>query len=133
MVYLIFKSGAAFFVSFAAGILIDIDHILDYYMQQRVTLRIKEIYRWCEEWKSKFVFIYFHSLELIFILWVVIVYFKMGIFWIAFAIGITQHIFLDILFNRAIYAYSYFLSFRIIKGFRSEELKRKFKYAYLEK
>ncbi len=44
----------------------------------------------------------------------------------AFAIGLTQHMVLDILFNnREIYPCSYFLTFRVIKRFKKEELLRK--------
>jgi len=129
-----FKSKAAFFVSLVTGILIDIDHILDYYIQQQITLRIKTIYLWCIEKRFKLVFLYCHSLELVFILWIAIRLFKLGIFWVALTIGLTQHLVLDIIFNRSIiYPYSYFLSFRIVKRFKKEDLLRKFRYLYLEK
>jgi len=55
---------------------------------------------------------------------------KLGIFWVAFAIGITQHIVLDILFNRLLNIYAYFLTFRIIKRFRKEGILKE--YADLE-
>ena len=126
LLYLILKSSAAFFVSLSAGILIDIDHILDYYIQQGITLKVNKIYFWCLENKFRLLILFFHSLELIFLFWVTILLFKLGIFWVAFAIGLTQHMVLDILFNnRDIYPRSYFLTFRIIKRFKREELLRK--------
>jgi hypothetical protein len=67
--------------------------------------------------------LFFHSLELVLLLWVTISILKLGLHWIAFAIGITQHIILDMLFNKdMIYAYSYLLSYRIMRRFRSEDL-----------
>ncbi len=124
IIYFVFKSLALFFVSLAAGVLIDIDHILDYYIQEGVTFKIKNIYRWCAEMKLRFLFIFFHSFELIFLFWVIIYKFKLGIFWIVFAVGLTQHFMLDILFN-PIHSYSYFLSYRIMRGFKREYLLRK--------
>jgi len=118
--YSVFRSAAVFFVSLAAGILIDIDHIFDYYTQEGPTLKIKKIYSWCLENKFKSVFFYFHSVELLFLLWLSISLFKLGLLWIAIAIGLTQHLILDILFNRNVFRYGYFLSYRIIKGFRKE-------------
>lgn len=124
IIYFIFRSLPLFFVSLLTGVLIDIDHVIDYYMQESFTLKIKNIYCWCFEARSKFFFLFFHSFELIFLFWVIIYKFKLGIFWIVFAIGLTQHFMLDILFN-PLYTYSYFLFYRIIKGFKKEYLLRK--------
>lgn len=106
-------------MSFVAGILIDIDHVLDYYIQKGITLKIKNIYLWHIKTKYKFLFLYLHSLELLAMLWAGIFLFKLGIFWVALAVGVTQHIILDIFFN-PINSYAYFLSYRIIKGFKKE-------------
>lgn len=93
-------------------------------MQESFTLKIKNIYSWCLETRSRFFFLFFHSFELIFLFWFIIYKFKLGIFWIVFAVGLTQHFMLDILFN-PLYTYSYFLSYRIIRGFKKEYLLRK--------
>ncbi|MBI3991126.1 MAG: hypothetical protein HY350_03145 [Candidatus Omnitrophica bacterium] len=123
MVYLFFKSSVSFFASLIAGVLIDIDHVLDYYIANGITLKIKNIYQWFKGLNFTHVFIPLHSIELVFILWIVISLFKLGIFWVALAIGFTQHMILDILSNnKIIYAYGYFLSFRTIKKFCRENL-----------
>ena len=124
LVYFVLKSAVSFFASLAAGILIDVDHILDYYIQQGVTLKIKNIYLWAIEKRCELVILCFHYLELLFILWIIISLFKLGIFWTAFAIGITQHMILDLLLNRDINVYGYFLTFRMIKRFRKENIFR---------
>lgn len=101
--------------------LIDVDHIFDYYMAQGKKLKIKEFYRWCTENRFKFIFLPFHSFELLFLLWVAVVFWDLGIFWIAFAVGLTQHMILDAYFNRKVLGiYGYLLLFRAIKGFRKE-------------
>lgn len=113
-----------FFVSLAAGVLIDIDHVFDYYLQEGVTLRLKDMYAWCDENKFKLIFLFFHSVELVALLWLVIMRFRLGLFWAAAAVGFTQHLLLDIIFN-PIYSYSYFLSYRIARGFKKEHLMKK--------
>ena len=89
-----------------------------------MTFKLKNIYRWCSEKEFRFLFLFFHSFELIFLSWAIISKFKLGIFWVAFAIGLTQHFMLDIFFN-PIYSYSYFLSYRALRGFKKEYLMRK--------
>ncbi len=117
--YFIFRSATAFWVSFLSGILMDIDHILDYYIQKKITLRMRKIYLWHIKNDYDFLFLYLHSLELVVMLWVAIFVFKLGIFWIALAIGMTQHIILDIFFN-PIYTYAYLFLYRLAKGFKKE-------------
>lgn len=123
-VYLTFHTAVSFFASLLAGILIDIDHLLDYYLQRGFSLRMKNIYIWFCDKKYKFVFIFFHSLELILLLWVAISVFKLGMLWVAFAIGLTQHIIIDIFSNRELTSYAYLLSYRVIKGFKKKGLSR---------
>ena len=126
LLYLVFKSSAAFFASLIGGVLIDMDHLLDYYLQEGVSaFRLKSIYLWCSEQKFKFTYLFLHSIELIFLIWCIISLFKLGVAWIAMAVGLTQHLLLDILLNKGkIYSYSYFLSYRISKGFKKEGLLR---------
>jgi hypothetical protein len=73
--------------------------------------------------KYTFMYLYLHSLELLIIIWLAVAIFGLGRFWIAFAIGLTQHIFFDICFN-PIYPSSYFISCRFLKGFKKRYLLR---------
>jgi hypothetical protein len=105
----------------------DIDHILDYYLQNGITLKIKKIYFWYAHNQYRFLFVYLHSLELVTLFWLGISIFKLGIFWVALAVGVTQHIVLDLIFNKdTVYSYSYLLSYRLIKKFKKEDLLRDF-------
>ncbi|MDD2689876.1 MAG: hypothetical protein PHT41_06990 [Candidatus Omnitrophica bacterium] len=124
LIYLTFHTALSFLASFIAGILIDVDHVFDYYLQEGLSLRIRKIYIWFCDKKYRFVFIFFHSLELLFLLWLIISIFKLGIPWVAFAAGLTQHIVIDILSNRELSTRSYLLSYRIIKGFKIKDLSR---------
>jgi len=97
--------------------------MLDYYIEYGITLRIKQIYSCYKQRRFSFFMIFFHSFELLFLLWIIISVFKLGIFWIAIAIGLTQHMILDIFGNKDVmYTYGYFLSFRIFKRFRKESI-----------
>lgn len=125
IVYIIYKSIPAFITSLIGGIFIDVDHLVDYYIHRGIDLRIKRFFNWCyrNEWETLIIF--FHSIELIFILWITISMFNLGLFWIGLAIGVSQHLILDILVNREIInAVSYFFIFRCIKGFRKEYIMR---------
>lgn len=107
----------------AGGVLIDVDHIFDYYAQNEPTLNIRRIYKWFTGKKSKIIIVVFHSLELLLLLWLVISYFKMGIVWVAFALGLTQHMLLDMFFNPS-RAYSLFFLYRLMNGFKKEAIER---------
>lgn len=99
----------------------DIDHILDYYLQEGMTLKLKNIYVWFIEERYDRIFLYMHSLELLISFWFVILVLHLGPSWIALALGLTLHIILDIFFNKA-YFFSYFFLFRLIKNFKKEAL-----------
>ncbi|MBI4972882.1 MAG: hypothetical protein HZC16_03590 [Candidatus Omnitrophica bacterium] len=103
--------------------MIDADHLLDYYLQEGLSLKIKNIYLWHSQRKARFIFLFYHSLELVLLLWVIISVFRLGLNWIALGLGITQHMVLDILTN-PLYSCTYFLSYRLFKGFKREHLAR---------
>jgi len=80
------------------------------------------------------VLLFFHSFELLFLLWIIISFFKLGLLWVAIAVGLTQHMVLDIFTNKnLIYTYGYFFTFRIIKKFRKENILKGFKDPHLAK
>jgi len=108
-----------------AGILIDLDHLVDYYLQQPPTIKVRVIYDWFIKRRFEFIFLFLHSLELLVVLWTGISVFRLGIPWIALAVGLSQHMIFDIIFNRGkLYSYTYFLSFRLMKRFRKCHLER---------
>jgi uncharacterized membrane protein len=121
-VYLVSGSRPALISSFAGGVLIDLDHVLDYYLHHGPTLRIRRIYFWFIERKYEFVFLFFHSLEFLAVFWLGVLFFRLGMVWIALGVGLTQHLCLDIIFNREIRSVSYLISYRAIKKFKKEPL-----------
>lgn len=123
--YLYFHSFLAALVSFISGVFIDIDHILDYILHGKISLHLVDYYLFSLEKQFSKIFLFFHSFEVIILFWIVITIYKSNIYWICFAVGLTQHLILDCIDNSlkvSIKPFSYFLIYRAIKGFRRELL-----------
>ena len=118
-VWAFFKSFGCAAISFASGVLIDLDHVIDYYASYGFTFKAKKIYNICLELKLKKLYLILHSYELIALLWIIIYVFSLSNLWKAIAIGFTQHIILDQITN-PINTLGYFLTYRFIKGFKKE-------------
>lgn len=107
---------------FLANFFIDIDHVFDYFLNNGVKFfRPRDLLNWSYNIKIKKTTLVFHSFEFIFIFWVVIAYFELGSMWIAGAFGLTIHLVIDQFVNSGS-ALSYFLSYRLIKGFKGEDI-----------
>ncbi len=119
LVWVYFKSFGCAAASFAAGVLIDLDHLIDYCASHGFTWKAQAIYDACRRINLKKLYVVLHSYELIILLWIAIYVFSMSIIWKAVAIGLTQHIIFDQLTN-PINTFGYFFTYRIIKGFKKE-------------
>ena len=88
-VYYVFNSLPAFISSLVGGLLIDIDHLIDYYLDQGINFKVRNFFIWChsDHWTRLTLFL--HSFELVFILWGSIIVFNLGVVWVGFAIGFT--------------------------------------------
>lgn len=122
-VWAYFRSFGCAVVSFAAGVLIDIDHLLDYYANLGFTLNAKKVYGACCEMRLDKLYLAFHSYELVMLLWIAIYAFSLSNIWRAAAIGMTQHLIFD-QFTNPIKLPSYFLAYRIANRFRRESVIR---------
>ncbi|MBN2453336.1 MAG: hypothetical protein JXB40_03640 [Candidatus Omnitrophica bacterium] len=116
-----FRSIGCAIISFMAGTLIDLDHLIDYYASFGFTLNIKDIYRACHDVKLKKLYLILHSYEILILLWAVIFAFGLSKYWIAIAIGFTQHIFIDQITNE-VNPMGYFLAYRFSKKFKKEDI-----------
>ena len=116
-----FKSFGDAAVCFLAGVLIDLDHIIDYYLNYGFTVSIKKIYNCCEMMDLKKLYIVLHSYELIAFLWAAIYIFSLSKFWQAIALGLTQHIILDQLFN-PIRTFGYLFTYRFFNAFDADRI-----------
>jgi len=120
--YIYFKSAVYSFVCFLSGIIIDVDHILDYYLHYRTfSAGLKHFYNTCIETEIDKLHLILHSYELIFILWILVFMFPKDLLLIAVSVGLTQHMLADQLGNK-VDKLAYFFIFRLQKGFRKEHL-----------
>lgn len=122
-----FNSWIAAIASFLAGVFIDLDHLLDYYLSFGVNFNVKKFYLSSSKGQFKKLFILLHSYEVIAILWIVIYTMDLGIIWKAIAIGFTQHLLFDLLVNsqRRIDKIGYSLLYRIKNKFIYEKFRKK--------
>ena len=123
---LYFRSAACAGISFAAGTLIDIDHLVDYYAHHPFTMRVQDIYNAFADNRMKRLFVPLHSYELAIVLWLAIYAFSLSNIWKAMAIGVTQHILFD-QFTNPLNRFAYFLTFRAAKRFENRLISRDMK------
>ncbi len=124
LIYSISNSLISALAFFTSGILIDLDHVFDYvYHKGLKNFTIKNLSDSCYVNKLEKFTMVFHSYELLFVLWIIITFYKLNIFWISFALGLSVHLILDQLTNPAL-AYTYFFTFRWIKKFKTKHFIR---------
>ncbi|MDD5135784.1 MAG: hypothetical protein PHX20_04960 [Candidatus Omnitrophica bacterium] len=111
-----FRSVGYAAICFLSGVLIDGDHIIDYYLNRGLTLNILKIYKCCLTNSLKKIYVILHSYELVLFLWAAIYIFGLSKFWQAIAVGMTQHILLDQIAN-PVTAFAYFFVYRAANGF----------------
>lgn len=129
IIYSYYRSLSCGAISFISGFLIDSDHVIDYYLHTGINVNLKRFLRFCYEHQFEYLSLIFHSFELLIFLWGTIAAFGLGPFWISFAIGMSQHMLFDLVFNAGELKthYFYFFSLRALKGFRVKEFLRKAK------
>ena len=102
---------------FLSGILIDIDHVFDFYIERkRVCKSLKELYDFCLLDKTGKLYLIFHAYEWVGLLWLAVILSKFHPVWLGIAVGISVHMLFDQLIN-PIYPLVYFWFFRRKFGF----------------
>lgn len=116
-----YRSFACALISFLAGTLIDLDHLFDFYANNRFTLSMKRIYCACLRVRFKRLYILLHSYEVLALFWLAIYAFSLSNIWKAAAIGLTQHVICDQITN-PISTYGYFLVYRLAHRFKRDTI-----------
>ena len=124
LIYYFFHSLAASAACIISGVFIDADHFIDYWLHRGFNFDIKGLFRWSENMEWRFLVLIGHSIEFVLILWLVVLYFHLGPVWIGLVTGYSGHLVLDMLFNRGVYVYTYFLTYRLRHGLRRQYLRR---------
>ncbi len=107
---------------FLSGILIDIDHHLDYFLcKKELPLNYQKLYHFCEREKAGNLYLFLHSYELMAVFWAVIFYFQLSWLWAGLALGMTVHMLADQIFN-PVAPLCYFLVYRAKQGFSRAKL-----------
>ncbi|OGM02435.1 hypothetical protein A3K72_02320 [Candidatus Woesearchaeota archaeon RBG_13_36_6] len=110
------KSPLAALMCFLSGfLLIDLDHFFDFWVyKKKITFSREFFEKYCEI--SGKIYIFFHSFELILLLWVLFAVFDIGIVGIGIIVGLLSHLVIDLLGN-GMHPLGYFLTYRVLKGF----------------
>jgi len=121
-ILVITKSYPAALAAFLAGIFIDLDHLIDFWaLESRKPFSIKDFLN-AEKYdlQRKWVFIFLHSWELMAGLFIWDYFHHWPVILTAITASMTFHLLLDIynLTDRKMHPLTYFLVFRIIKGFK---------------
>jgi hypothetical protein len=121
-------------VCFLSGVLIDLDHLIDFYLFSGEKFSVEAFFSWClERWKK--ITLLFHSYELYGMLCLAAGYFDSavlrGVLW-----GAGLHLGLDQIANSRKYRLSpwfYLLGYRIAVGFKRERLMLSSQFANLSR
>lgn len=113
---------------FLSGILVDVDHIVDYAINSGLKgINLKDIYWTCfrlphqrEESKLKKVYLIFHSWEAVVLFWIGFLLFR-NIYLLAITLGYTSHLVMDTAV-RAFHPLAYFVTYRLRKNFMTTRL-----------
>jgi len=102
---------------FLSGVLIDIDHYVEYCIfQKKFPFRYKDLVDFCNDAKITKQYLIFHAYELMLIFWFLIYYLDLGVIWTGIALGLTTHMILD-QWSNPIKPLYYFMVFRIRNNF----------------
>lgn len=127
-------SGAIFMVTgsapmalscLASGVLIDLDHVLDFCLLSGEKFSARRFMDWCVKMEWDRIFLFLHSVEL-FLLYALFVYFYRSDVATGILLGTGVHLALDQIFNRdmdrdyVLSRYFYFFVFRAGRGFRRD-------------
>ena len=117
MVFLYFtKSPSAALLCFLAGVLIDADHLLDFWMYKGKIVISREVFGHFYEGFGK-IYVVLHSFEIIAALLLLgFALQEVGTYMFGVAVGMLTHIILDF-FSYELHPAGYFITYRILKGF----------------
>ena len=107
---------------FLSGIFVDLDHHLDCYLGSgRFPFKYKDLVNFCRNEDKAKLYLFFHSYELLFLLWGAITLFELGAVWIGVLLGMTVHIVCDDIVN-PLRPVAYFFFYRLYHKFERRKL-----------
>ncbi len=119
--FVVFKSWIVFTSSLISGVLIDLDHVLDYFRGNGINLRIKQFFKIFHNKEHSSIVLILHSWELLLLLRISAFIVRWNPWIVGTAIGFTQHVVLDQIFNKpSRWAYLFF--WRLKSDFNSKTI-----------
>ncbi len=110
-------SWAGLAACFLGGVLIELDHFLDYCIIKRtVCFSIKRLEDYCLNEKAGRLYLILHSHELLIAGWIAVSFFRPDPVFLGLLFGVTVHMIFDQLLN-PVYPLAYFLTYRAWFGF----------------
>lgn len=119
--FAISKSWIIFTSSLLSGVLIDLDHVIDYFWEYRKRFRVKEFFDVHHNKKILFNMVVFHSWELVSLLSICAFLMRWNPWIVGTIIGLTQHIVVDQISNKS-YKWNYFFFWRMMYGFSVKKM-----------
>ena len=119
--FAISKSWIIFTSSLISGVLIDCDHIFDYFWEFRNRFSVKKFFDVYYNGKMPFSMIVFHSWELLALLSICAFSMSWNPWIVGVTIGFTQHIILDQIFNKT-NRWVFFFFWRLKNGFNVRKM-----------
>ena len=104
------------------GILTDLDHILDFWLNRGLSLSISEFFEFNYRGTSKKFFDILHGYEFIPLLWYLATIPGWWHTGLGLALGYTIHLLCDQFFNRHLNRWTYFLTYRLYHRFESSRI-----------
>ncbi|MFA5059871.1 MAG: hypothetical protein WC676_04520 [Candidatus Omnitrophota bacterium] len=117
----LFKSWAGAVACFLSGILIDVDHLWDFYLgTKKISFSVQELDDFCSrDEKGGKLYLFFHSYEFLAVLWGIVFYSQFSPVLTGIVLGMSVHLLLDQITN-AVYPWAYFFFYRARFGFPQE-------------
>lgn len=118
VIYYFWRSPSASATAFLGGILLDLDHLFDFWITKPAhPFSIKEFMHPCEYMRqNRKVYVFLHNYELVILLWILTWHFNWHPIIFGLAAGATLHLILDDIGNELI-TFSYFFIYRAAKKF----------------
>lgn len=119
LVYLALRSAASALACFTAGVFIDLDHIVDYYVNYGPSFRTTHFFRVFRDDVFKHVVVFLHSWEWMLVCLAILWFLDWKPAAVGFFIGAFAHLALDNLFNNHSPP-AYFITYRLLHGFSAK-------------
>lgn len=118
----VFKSWPGALLCMISGVLIDVDHHLDYvFAEGKFPWRYKDLVDHCTGNQRGKIYLVFHGYEQLFILWGIISIVQPDVMWIGFSLGATVHLICD-QFANPIKPFTYLFFYRLKHKFDPDYL-----------